>query len=306
MAYKSHGRSPDDRQRGALFIPQIGATLTGTSISGIGTTIFVKKFGVCFDAGRYHEGVEGASVYAITHGHSDHIGALHHILRVRGQNRAGSPPPTVVLPDCYKTNWVNLLKESTLLDAGPNGTPIELERICSVYPTPYEEESDVNVPLAKGVRMKSLPMDHRVPTCAYVLMESRRTVLEQYRHLPNKEIRRLLNAGKHVVEDTEVPMLGFTGDTTISGIIRHEILLRARVLIMECTFMCDRTRKKAADTKHIHLEQLGQNADSFENEVIVLMHTSERYKYREASSRVMDLETRFPQLRGRLLLWKNP
>mmetsp|Transcript_45124 Transcript_45124/g.175081 ORF Transcript_45124/g.175081 Transcript_45124/m.175081 type:complete len:190 (-) Transcript_45124:2427-2996(-) len=141
MAYKSHGRSPDDRQRGALFIPQIGATLTGTSISGIGTTIFVKKFGVCFDAGRYHEGVEGASVYAITHGHSDHIGALHHILRVRGQNRAGSPPPTVVLPDCYKTNWVNLLKESTLLDAGPNGTPIELERICSVYPTPYEEVS---------------------------------------------------------------------------------------------------------------------------------------------------------------------
>ncbi|KAJ8903623.1 hypothetical protein NDN08_004725 [Rhodosorus marinus] len=306
MPYKSGGRARDDRERGSLWIPQIGATLSGTSVSGIGTTIFVKEFGICFDAGRYHEGVEGARVYAITHGHSDHIGALHHILRVRGQNRAGSPTPTVVMPNCYKTNWMNLLKESTLLDAGPHGTPVELKQICSVHPIPYEEESDVNVPLAKGLRMKSLPMDHRVPTCAYVLMGSRRTVLEQYRNLPNKEIRRLVKAGEHVIEVTEEPVLGFTGDTTIDGIMKHESLLRARVLIMECTFMCDRTWKKAADTKHIHLEQLGQNADAFENEVIVLMHTSERYKYREASMRVMDLETRFPQLRGRLLLWKNP
>uniref|UniRef100_A0A7S0BJL0 Uncharacterized protein n=1 Tax=Rhodosorus marinus TaxID=101924 RepID=A0A7S0BJL0_9RHOD len=56
MQTKSRGRARDDRERGALWIPQIAATLSGTSVSGIGTAIFVKQFGVCFDAGRYHEG----------------------------------------------------------------------------------------------------------------------------------------------------------------------------------------------------------------------------------------------------------
>lgn len=90
--------------------------------------------------------VEGARVYAISHGHSDHIGALHHILRVRGQTRASAPKPTILMPECYLKNWMKLFKYSMLMDAGPDGSVLDYKALCNVQAVSNDEVSGGNCP----------------------------------------------------------------------------------------------------------------------------------------------------------------
>ena len=58
---------------------------------------------------------------------------------------------------------------------------------------------------------------------------------------------------------------------------------KARLLIMELTFLDDRVGVAAARSKgHIHLDEVLERAEMFENQTILFTHVSARYGVEEA------------------------
>ena len=73
-----------------------------------------------------------------------------------------------------------------------------------------------------------------------------------------------------------------------------------RVLIIECTFLDERKSLEAARAGcHIHLDEMIERADRFENEHIVLMHFSQLYRPDEVA-RMLDARVP-PALRRRII-----
>ena len=68
--------------------------------------------------------------------------------------------------------------------------------------------------------------------------------------------------------------------------------LRARLLICECTFVDDAVDAAGArEYGHTHVDELAAAADAFENERILLIHFSARYKAEEVREAI---EKRLP------------
>ena len=83
-----------------------------------------------------------------------------------------------------------------------------------------------------------------------------------------------------IVTDQEDRLeLAYATDTLISALDHAPELLRARTLIMECTFLDERKSLEAARAGcHIHLDEVVERADQFANEHVVLMHFSQIYR----------------------------
>jgi len=82
-----------------------------------------------------------------------------------------------------------------------------------------------------------------------------------------------------LTETLETPELAFTGDTLVEVVEREDVVGRARVLVMECTFIDDRVSVQEARSKgHVHLYELAERAALFRNQAILLTHFSARYR----------------------------
>jgi len=74
------------------------------------------------------------------------------------------------------------------------------------------------------------------------------------------------------------PDIVFTGDTTIDILDRFPILYHAKILIMESTFLGDKSLLEKAELhQHIHLNQIFERANFFKNDFIILVHQSARF-----------------------------
>ena len=90
-------------------------------------------------------------------------------------------------------------------------------------------------------------------------------------------------AGVDLFDDAERLELCYATDTLLRVLDTNPSMLQSRVLILECTFYDE--RKSLSDSRagcHVHLDELIEVADRFENEHLVLMHTSQIYSPREA------------------------
>jgi ribonuclease Z len=119
---------------------------------------------------------------------------------------------------------------------------------------------------------------HRTPTLGYALVRTKKRLRDGYRKLGSEALAELRRDGR-VLEDTiDVPEVVFCGDTNIDVVEREEIVRTAKLLILEVTFLDDRVPPDAARKKgHVHLDQVVERADLFENEAILLTHISQRY-----------------------------
>jgi ribonuclease Z len=127
-----------------------------------------------------------------------------------------------------------------------------------------------SVPLGRGREVRTHRATHRVPANAYELTENGR------------------------------PLLFYTGDTDRGLLETNEAMFAAEVLMMECSFVEERHRANAAQYRHIHLDDVAEFAERFQNELVILTHFSQRSSPREIREAV---ERRCPELlRGRIRL----
>jgi ribonuclease Z len=238
-----------------------GYLVDGLSIGGIETCIDFPELKLCFDLGRCPDPAVQRPTVLFTHAHMDHMGGVAWHASTRELRQLS--PPTYVVPRENAADFARLCEVWRALDRGDAtgwwNRPRQFELPCK--PRPFRSP-------------------HRVPTQGYVLWKRHRKLRPEYLGRTPDELRELAaSLGPALYDWTETPEIAFTGDTLIEVLEREPTLLRARLLVIEVTFVDERVPiEKARSKGHIHLDEILERAALFENEAILFTHFSSRYR----------------------------
>src|SRR5262249_39890350 len=131
------------------------------------------------------------------------------------------------------------------------------------------------VALHRDLHVRAVRTFHPVPSLGYLMVRRVAKLKSELLGLPGAEIAARRRAGEDVTDYDERLELAYATDTLVSVLDHSPELLRARVLIIECTFLDQRKTLEAARAGcHIHLDELIERTERFENEHVVMMHVS--------------------------------
>lgn len=239
-------------------------TLSGVSIAGLHTSIFVRELGALFDVGIALRSCAGAEHVFLSHGHADHLGALVTLLGMRGL--LGMRPPRVHLPAEIADDTRQALallsraqRREFVLDAEPM--------------LPGEERA-----LRPDLMVRAFRTHHTSPSLGYQFFNRVQKLKREFSGLPGKDIAERRKRGDALFDLEERLEVAYATDTLVHVLDTTPSLLDTRVLILECSFLDDRKGLAASQAGgHIHLDELLERADTFRNEALVLMHFSQIY-----------------------------
>lgn len=245
---------------------QLGTVqLTGVSVGGVYTSLALPELDFMFDVGIAPRSFVGVSNLALSHGHADHSGALVTLLGIRGLSKV--PPPRIFLPAEIAEDVRQGVSHFNL--AQSRGLPLELMPMV-----PGQEFA-----IAPDLRLIAFRTLHTVPSLGYRLVRVVRKLKAEWLHLSGPEIKQRRELGEDLFEEVLRPEVAYATDTLIDVLDKEPELYRSKILILECTFLDERKgRKECRDKCHIHLDEILERADRFENEHLVLMHFSQLYR----------------------------
>jgi ribonuclease Z len=251
------------------------------------TSLAVPELSLVLDAGISPRSAGGIDTILLSHGHADHVGALPALLGIRALH-GKTKPARVVMPAEIVDDLVAALAALSRLQRWE----LAIEPIGMLPGDEIELRGDL---LIRAVRTF-----HPVPSLAYIVVRRVSKLRPEFRGLPGPEIAARRLAGEVMTEHEDRLELAYATDTLISVFDHAPDLLRARVLIMECTFLDERKTLEAARAGcHIHLDEVIERADQFLNGHIVMMHCSQLYQPHEVAQ---ILDARVPQaLRKRII-----
>jgi ribonuclease Z len=262
-------------------------TIRGVSVGGVYTSLAVPELGIVLDAGISPRSAAGIDTILLSHGHADHVGALPALLGIRALHGKAKPPRVVMPAEIVDELRVALAALSQL-----QRWPLEIEAIGMA---PGDE-----IELRGDLRVRAIRTFHPVPSLAYVIVRRVSKLRAEFHGLPGPEIAARRLAGEAMTVHEDRLELAYATDTLVSVLDHAPDLLRARVLIMECTFLDERKTLEAARAGcHIHLDEVIERADRFENEHVVMMHVSQLYHPSEVA-KILDARVP-PALRRRIV-----
>ena len=259
--------------------------IEGCSRAGDDNWFRIHPPGLALDVGRGALQLAGAQDVFLSHGHLDHALGLPYVLSQRSLHRLVHTrvfcPAAIVEPlGAFIVAAERLERAKYRYDLIPL--------------SPGER-----VEVGKGLSMEAFATDHVVPSLGYHLWRSRRRLAPAFAGLPAAELISLRERGIDTSETVEDLWLSYCGDTG-PGIFESEPrLFRAKVLMVECTFLGEEHRDKGALFKHLHLGDIAARADELRNEAIVLHHLSRRFRVEQLREEV---ERRLPELASRIHL----
>ncbi|KAG2448672.1 hypothetical protein HYH02_006029 [Chlamydomonas schloesseri] len=251
-----------------------GWELEGISISGQETSIIVPRAKVTFDIGRCPQRACFQQTVLLSHTHLDHVGGLP--FHVCTRNMLQLPPSKVVVPQGFSAG-VRKLMDAVL----------ELQFSPAIGYEVLELEAGQNFELPSGFLCRTFPTTHAIPSQGYVIYSQRKKLKTELQGKSQAEIKELRLSGVDVTETHQVPEIAFTGDTTSAFLDAEtnptlEDALKAKVLCIEMTFLGDDvTVEEARGKGHMHVSDFVAHAHRFQNDSIVLIHFSPRYKRSE-------------------------
>lgn len=230
----------------------------------------------------------GTGTWFVSHGHLDHIAALP--VYVARRRMMKMEPPTIYLPETSVEPVKQILHHFTQLDRGR--LPCRLLPVAAGNEITLSREHVVTVTATK----------HSVPSFGYIVWERRKKLKAEYQSLEGSEIRDLRLAGKEVSEEIRQPLLAYLGDSAPEGLDSSPEMYDAEVLITELTFLSPHHRRqKIHKFGHLHLEDIVERRERFNNRLIIAAHFSTRYHQNTIRNLV---EKKIPDmLDGRLHLW---
>ena len=256
---------PEDR--GRVRVEAAGIVIEGVSIAGHESFYKLPSFRVLLEFGRAPDDVVSYRTVCVTHGHLDHIAGLaHHASRRRltGLSPARVYVPAEAVGDVAA--WISACERLEDVAYGVELVPAA---------------AGDRVRLRNDLEMTVLPGRHRVPTVGYLFSAVRRKLKEDFVGVPGPELARLRERGVAVTRREEIPLLAYPGDCGAEIFEAAAELFRARVLLIECSFLAAEDANRAREYGHIHLDDLVSRAALFENEAVVLTHFSQRYRAEE-------------------------
>jgi ribonuclease Z len=256
-------------------------------VGGVYTSLAVPELGLVFDAGISPRSAGGIDTILLSHGHADHVGALPALLGIRALH-GKTKPPRVVMPAEIVADLQDALAALSKLQR----FPLDIQPIGM---NPGDE-----VELRGDLLVRAVRTFHPVPSLGYVIVRRVAKLRAEFRGLPGNEIAARRLAGEPMTEHEDRLELAYATDTLVSVVDHSPELLKARVLIIECTFLDHRKTLEAARAGcHIHLDEIIERAEKFENEHIVMMHVSQIYRPDEVAG-ILDARVP-PALRRRII-----
>lgn len=240
-----------------------GVDVLAVSIGGIETCIEVPDWKLCFDIGRCPASAVRRSRVCFTHPHVDHMGGVAHHASQR--ELYGMSPPTYLVPSTARAGFEELLAVWRRLDGS--------DLPALVVPVEPGQALD----LGKGRRIHVFRSYHRVPTVGYALERTHERLRPELAGLSGPEIGARRARGERLTETRTEIELAFCGDTLAEVIDREPLVRTAKVLVLECTFVDPGSIERARRTGHVHLQDIADRAELFENEHLLLTHFSTRY-----------------------------
>jgi ribonuclease Z len=246
-----------------------GLQVEGISLGGIETCIQIPEYKLALDIGRCPLEAIQLPTVLISHPHTDHLAGI--VSHCATRNLRHMPPPTYVVPaECLEK-----ITELFVLWRQLDGSKMPC-RLLSL--TPGETHT-----LQQDLQVSSFHAPHPGPAQGYILSSVRRKLRREYLDLPGTEIARRRAAGEDLIETIVTPEVAYTGDSTFEPVLENEEVRRARRLILEVTFLDDRVSpENARRMGHVHIDEVVEHADLFENEALLFVHFSSRYGAEEA------------------------
>ncbi|MGJ4752076.1 MBL fold metallo-hydrolase [Leptospira kmetyi] len=236
----------------------------GISEGGIRTSLYLPSLSLMFDIGAQNPNRIHLDNLLLTHSHLDHSSGLPYYISQRSLRKL--KPPKIYLPSALEEPMRKIL---------------DLYSQIEDFPYAYDMKA-VN----PGDKIDLDPQHffsphktfHRVPSQGYTIYQKRKKLKKEFQSLPQEELNLALKEKKEVSEQSETPVISFSGDTKIEYVLEHEDVANSNILFIECTYIDnERDVNKAREWGHIHLDEIIGNLSSFQNEKIVLIHFSKRY-----------------------------
>jgi ribonuclease Z len=265
-----------------------GLTIEGYSRAAVQSYWRIPELRLGFDLGGQPWDFMGTPTWFVSHAHLDHIAALPVYIARRRMMKMD--PPTIYLPEHCIAPVQHLLRAFSRLDRG--------RLPCTLLPFGPGQE----VELSRELVVTAHATKHTVPSMGFVVWERRRKLKPQYLQLSGDQIRDLRLGGVEITTELRTPRVAYLGDSAPEGLDANEAMYQSEILILELTFVAPgHRREKIHKLGHIHLDDLVERKDRFQNQLIIASHFSTRYHKRQISQYVAHA---LPDLLdGRLVLW---
>jgi ribonuclease Z len=265
-----------------------GLTIEGYSRAAVQSYWRIPELKLGFDLGGSPWSFMGTQTFFITHAHLDHMAALP--VYVARRRMMKMDPPTIYVPEAARDNVERMLRSWQNLDRG--------RMMCDLIGVKPGDE----ITLSREHVVTVFETKHTVPSVGYVVWDCRKKLKPELEGLSQDEIRDRRMGGEEVTQEIRVPIVCYTGDTAPAGLDGYPPVYESRILITEMTFFRPEHRKeKIHKFGHMHLDDIIERADRFQNELIILAHFSTRYHERQVENAVGQ---RLPSvLKERVKLW---
>lgn len=264
---------PRSGQVGFLYLPPY--RVQGISVAGEQTVVQIPELDVVFDIGLCPRIALASPYVALSHAHMDHVAGLPYYFsqRMFQRMRVGTCicHPDVEEPlKAMMRSWIDLEQQRTQHEIIPLAPGQRME-------------------IKNNIDLKAVAVGHTVPALGYAVVERRSKLREEFRELPQEELRRLKEAGTEITRELEIPLVSYTGDTEFGPYLFCDEFAKSQIVICECTFFEDDHRGRASVGKHLHVDDLAKLLKVWEAEHIVLVHLSRRTNLAWASERLREV-----------------
>lgn len=262
-------------------------TIRGVSVGGVYTSLHIPELDVLLDAGTPMRSAAAARTLLLSHGHADHAGAIAAVLGIRALHGTRAPLRVVMPAEIVETVHAALAAMAEL-----QRWPLTIEAV-GLHP-------GGEVPLRGDLSVRAFKTFHPVPSLGYQLLRKVTKLRPEHAGMSGPEIATRRRAGEALFETVEHPEVAYATDTLVSVLDHHPEVLKSKVLILECTFLDARKSRDAARAGcHIHLDELLERAEQFDNAHLVLMHFSQLYRPDEVGP-ILDARVP-PRLRSKIV-----
>lgn len=251
-------------------------TLRGHSVSARQSGFYIPQWRVCLDAGIP---LDSEPLFVcLTHGHSDHAGALTSILT--GNNQ----PVTVLLPPSIRqlvANEIVAKQRVTRENLSLTESDVLPSRCTLVDAVP-----GLSLQITETIRVEVFETHHKVSSCGFAFFKSKRCLRAEYKGSDKEQLVAARNAGIDTSEVVEEPVFAYVGDSTPNWFLHNKEFFQSfKTIMCECTFVGELEgdggveRAKTAADEHGHTCWSDLKSIIHDNPEVqfILCHWSERY-----------------------------
>lgn len=133
--------------------------------------------------------------------------------------------------------------------------------------------------IQSNIIMKPVKCYHSVPSIGYRFYETKQKLKKEYIGLKGNQIKQLRLDGISIVEDINVPLFTFLGDTHKDFEKTFDDIEQMPVIIIECTSFDDdmRSEKDMYERGHMHWFNILDLAKKYPKTLFAIIHFSRKY-----------------------------